>query len=39
MSNLSPRPHESYPWIWLSLVPVFGGLAIAKAGKKTKVLR
>ena len=35
MSNLSPRPPESSEWIWLSLVPVFGGLAIANAGKKT----
>lgn len=35
MSNLSPRPPESSDWIWLSLVPVFGGLVIAKAGKKT----
>ncbi|MBE8994005.1 helix-hairpin-helix domain-containing protein [Microcystis aeruginosa] len=35
MSNLSPPPPESSEWIWLSLVPVFGGLAIANAGKKT----
>jgi len=34
MSNLPPHPPESYAWIWLSLVPVFGGLAIANAGKK-----
>jgi DNA uptake protein ComE-like DNA-binding protein len=34
MSNLSPRSPESSSWIWLSLVPVFGGLAIAYAGKK-----
>jgi DNA uptake protein ComE-like DNA-binding protein len=34
MSNLSPRSPESSSWIWLSVIPVFGGLAIAYAGKK-----
>jgi DNA uptake protein ComE-like DNA-binding protein len=33
MTNLSPRSPESFTWIWLSLIPVFGGLAIANAGK------
>lgn len=35
MSNLSPRPSQSSSWILLSLIPVFGGLAIANAGKNT----
>jgi DNA uptake protein ComE-like DNA-binding protein len=35
MANFSNRPPESLTWIWLSLIPVFGGLAIAHAGKRT----
>ncbi|PSB02829.1 helix-hairpin-helix domain-containing protein [Merismopedia glauca] len=36
MSN-SPNWLQTTPqWVWLSLIPTFGGLAIAYAGKKTR---
>jgi DNA uptake protein ComE-like DNA-binding protein len=35
MSGSYNQPDRSLNWLWLSLIPIFGGLAIAHAGKRT----
>jgi DNA uptake protein ComE-like DNA-binding protein len=35
MSGPYNQPDRSLNWLWLSLIPLFGGLAIARAGKRT----
>jgi DNA uptake protein ComE-like DNA-binding protein len=35
MSGSYNQPDHSLNWLWLSFIPVFGGLAIAHAGKRT----